>query len=796
MSEPQAEIHPTILRPGGSRLGTGCRHAARLLAVVGLGLLFFWPLLAVYPRPGHAWVFVPLLSRALLPVAALGLGLISIGALLGGPGSPRWRVRLLIAGAPWVVWLLWAAPAMPPGYRALVTFYVPLVWLVTLVHHGVSDRGTDAVSVLPASRRELWFFFVAATLFYTATGIYYTTNCGPRAGDEGYYLIQVDSLHNDGDTDIRNDLGKKISNHISPFSRAPHFYTYHAPGLPFLLAPLYRWGVFGRHLVLGLIAALGLLATVGLCRQLALPRYSTRLVVGLHGLSIYWVVYSSRCLPEVLGASLVAVVFWASARQKEHPWSSAVLAAICTAYLPLANIRFTPLVVGCALFYLGAAVGDARPWRSKLRALAVWALVLVAGGAAVHLYQLSRFEGGFSHPVGHMLFSLPKGAWLALAHYKGITNVYPLYLWLVAANVVWLLRAPTTRWYALGALGLFFGVLITSCMVSDWGGGSTLGGRFLVVTMLVLLPGAAWAWPRCTSAARWTFLMLAGISTGLLAWQLALLPKLGGNFGRPWGELLEVAPGLVGIRYFLAQPSMLIGLAAGVMGLVALPAHRVRTGWALVPLLLGMTAVNHVQAVPIKLFPPYYHDYAAKPSEVAAQLAATSLHRYRWSARTRPQPIDLFSVSDRFYLSAYPTNLLSLYTGPHEGPPAWTVDQSALPPNDWQQRPLSWATLKEPFDPGPGERALLLQGRCEGGVRPQLAVVEGNRTLLETALPVDTAGEVDFTCVVTCRGRGHLYLLMRLEGGPGGFVGHRIAWSPYDSRLFAKAGVTLEARDE
>lgn len=792
MSEPLAEIHPTV-GPGCSRLGAWCRTASRLLALAGLGLVFFLPLLAIYPRPGHAWIFVPLFAPAQFPWLALVLGLVTSGALLGGP---RWRVRLLIAGAPWVVWLLWAAPAMPPGYRALVTFYVPLVWLVTLVHHLVSDRGTSPDAMSPTSRRELWIFFLLATLFYTATGVYYTTNCGPRAGDEGYYLIQVDSLHNDGDTDIRNDLGKKISNHISPFSRAPHFYTYHAPGLPFLLVPVYGWGVVGRHLVLGLIAAAGLLASVGLCRRLGLPRFSTRLVVGLHGLSIYWVVYSSRCLPEVMGATLVALVFWASARQKDHPWSSAVLAAAATAYLPLASIRFTPLVVGCALFYLVAGCWDDRPGRAKLRALAVWAVLLVAGVAAVHLYQLSRFVGGFSHPVGAMLLGLPQGAWLALAHYKGLTNVYPLYVWLVAANVVWLLRAPATRWYALGALALFFGVLVTSCMVSDWGGGSTLGGRFLVVTMLVLLPGAAWAWPRCSSAARWTFLMLAGISSGLLAWQLALLPKLGGNFGRPWGELLEVAPGLVGLRCFLAQPSMLIGLTAGVLGLVSLPAQRVRTGWGLVLLLLGMAAVNHLQSEPIKLFPPFYHDYSAKPSEVAEQLAATSLHRYRWSARTNPKPTCVFSVSDRYYSSVYQTNLLSLYTGPHEGPPAWTVDQSVLTSNDWQRRPLSWATLKEPFFAGPGERVLRILGRCEGEVRPQFAVVEGNRTLLETSLPVGPDGEVNFTGVVTCRGRGHLYLLMRLEGGPGGFVGHRIAWSPYDSRLFPAAGVTLEACDE
>lgn len=767
------------------------RRACLGFALLALVLILFRPVLDLYPAPGHAWVLVPVFPPWGLWLMAGLLAVLTLFALLGGAPHSNWRSRLVVAGAPWLAGLVWVSPLLPSPMRAFVCFYLPIFWVVTLLFQWHASAVEKKQPDRPWTRTFSLGFLVAATLFYMATGLYYTLQCGPHAGDEGYYLIQVDSLYRDGDTDIRNDLGTKISRHISPNTRLPHYYSYHPPGLPFLLTPVYPLGLWGRHLVLGLIAALGLWAVLELSRRLGLARGPALLLVLVHGFTIYWVVYSSRCLPEMLGATLVALVFWASARQQEHPWQSAVVAAVATAYLPLASIRFTPVVAGCALFYLVAGLLDARPARAKVRPLAAWAVLLAAAVGLVHFYQWTRFEHGLSHPVGDMLFSNPRGAWHALSHYKGITNVFPLYLWLVVANLVWLVRAPATRWYALGALGLFVGVWLTSSTVSDWGGGSTLGGRFLVVAMLPLLPGAAWWWTRCSAPARWTMLFLAGISIALVLWQWALLPRLGGNFGRPWGELLEVAPALVGIRYFLAQPSLWFWLAAGTLAVVVLPAARERWGWGLIAVTLAAGAVIHLCSEPIKYFAPYYHDFAASPSVLAEQLRTVNLDHYRWSRRTQANPTPLFSVSDRFFLSYRTNNLMSVYTYAPQGETLWHVDYSRIAPNDWQKRPLSWATLKDPFDAGRGERVLLLQGRVEGDVKAHFAVVEGNRTLYEAPLETGPGGQVDLTARVTCRGRGHVYLLLRLEGAPGAFIGQRIAWSPYREDLFTPVGLPL-----
>lgn len=769
--------------------GRAGRSGCAALAAVGLLLLLVLPIHALYPLSGHAWIFLPFawLDHGTGWVAVLLL-IPSLCACLGGPGAPPASDRLLVATAPWVLGALWLAPMWPPDARAQATFYPAVAWLAGAAFWATRRWMTGSAQV---TRRSLAVIFAIATLFYAATGIYYTTACGPHAGDEGYYLIQVDSLWQDGDTDLANNL-THASRHISPNSRPPHQYTYHAPGLPFLLALFQPLGMVARHLVLGAIAALGLVAVLGLCRHAGVARGPSLLLVALLGFSIYWGVYSSRCLPEILGASLVACVFWAGARQAAHPYVCAVSAALCTAYLPLANIRFSPVAVGCAGLYLLLGLLDDRSWRARLRGLLVWATLLALAASLVHIYQVSRFVGGLSHSVGRMLFSNPVGAWLALAEWRGLVNTFPGFLWLLAANVIWAVREPKTRWIAVGALALFAGVLATSCMVDDWGGGSTLGGRFLVVTIAVQAPGAAWLWTRCTPAARYLLLLLAGISIALWAWQMALLPALGSNFGRPWSELAEAAPSMVGLRRVLSIPSLFPWLAAGVLLVAAWPASR--PCGAAIALVVGLGALVLGQArVPAAWQQPAYADFATTPGRLADKLQVFSMDRVRATRLDDPAPRQLFDISNRFHVSPGITNVPTVVTTRSFLPSGSVIDQSALDVNDWQERPLRWATLREPFHAGRGERALRLRGRIDGGVQAHLAVREGSTTMVEEPLVPGPDGRIDHTVVVHCRGRGHVYLLLRLEGGDGAFIGEKIAWSPYHSTLFPAAGVTLDA---
>ncbi len=801
MAEPTARGNRSTAR---RQIVLCAQIASILLSLTGVLLLIHRPLFCVFPEPGYLWVFIPYLKLQHIPLLALFLAILSVLVVSGGQAGPRWSLRLLLATAPWVVGLLWLGALLPTRVWALTTFYGPVLWLVLLAFDLVSRLKARPARTTPPGRLGLLVFFLASSTFYTMTGVYYTTHGGEHAGDEGYYLLQVESLHRDGDTDLANNLDPDAADrpgylreihrfpHISEFSRKPHLYTWHEPGLPFLLYVVTGGGLWGRHVLLGLMAGLGLTAVLGICRSLGLPRGSSLLVVLLHGLSVFWVVYSSRCLPEVLGSMLVCVTFWAALRQDERPWTSAWVAAACIAYMPLAHLRFLPVALGCAGFYALLAVLDRRPWRGKLGPLAVWALLMLAGLALGQAYQFSRFEGGLSLPAGDVLMHAPAGAWHALASTRSITNYYPLVLWLLPANLLWAIRSSAPqRWYALTALGLFFGVLLTAFTGPYWHGGSTMGGRYFVVAVATLLPGAAWAWPRCAPAARWSLLMLAGISVGLTLWQLVFLPELGGNFAFPWYELKEVVPALVGLQGFMTNDGFLFAsLFLGVCALVFWPKERAGSAWLIAALTVACFAYLQSGA---RFVPdgPLYKDFKTGPQATAKLLQARKLERYADSVRHDDRTPSIFEVADLFYEPRKPTNLVSIATSAHMELPPGAIDLSALEANDGPGRDLRWGLLRKLPAGARGESRLWLEGRVVGNVRAVLGVMAGTNTLLETALQPGPQGEVAQTFTLRSPDHREVRIRMRLEGGEGAFWGRRIAWSPYSSRLFPAAGLTV-----
>ena len=118
------------------------------------------------------------------------------------------------------------------------------------------------------------------------------------------------------------------------------------------------------------------------------------------------------------------------------------------------------------------------------------------------------------------------------------------------------------------------------------------------------------------------------------------------------------------------------------------------------------------------------------------------------------------------------------------------VSQPRLEVNDWQGRPYHWTTLAIPFDPGRGQRAFSLEGRIEGLATPMIAIREGSNTIIERTLTPDAQGIVRLKIAVFTEGRrGHLYLLLRLEGD-GVFHTRRLHWSPVSQRLLDQVGLT------
>ncbi len=179
------------------------------------------------------------------------------------------------------------------------------------------------------------------------------------------------------------------------------------------------------------------------------------------------------------------------------------------------------------------------------------------------------------------------------------------------------------------------------------------------------------------------------------------------------------------------------------------------------------------------------------PAQVACYLAGLNLEQI-WVAPLLPgQGRALFDVSDHLRLDGQSNAAPSVTTRDlgfrMQGQ---LVSQPRLEVNDWQGRPYRWTTLVAPFDPGRGQRAFSLEGRMEGPATAILAIREGSNTIMEQPLTGTAQGIVRFKIAVFTEGhRGHLYLLLRLEGD-GAFHTCRLHWSPISQRLLDQARLT------
>jgi hypothetical protein len=404
-----------------------------------------------------------------------------------------------------------------------------------------------------AGRDMTWRVFVVAAAVFTATGFFFTRTVGPTSGDEAHYLLMARSLSEKHTLDVRSYLEaeegvERIARrgvhyyHITPLSRDGHYYSWHAPGLSFLLAPAYPLGWLALHAVLGLIAGLGSAGAYRLCRLAGAANSGALTVVALFSGSLLWCVYSSRALPEVLGATLMLWFICILARWPAGGWRAATAAALIIAFLPWVHSRFIPLAAALAGLF-GLRMISTKP--VNVKALAVYVLVGLAGAALFAACQFRRFEGGLPMPGGLLLYH-PAGSLWAIFGRRGIVASLPLFLWMFLAHVLWLAR-PGEKFLPL-ALALMVVANQVFATTTPFEGGAALPGRFMLSASPLLLPGCALLWPGLKPAARFALLWTGFLSIAWLLLVLLNLPDLGRGFARPadaLGQVLELHGGLV-----------------------------------------------------------------------------------------------------------------------------------------------------------------------------------------------------------------------------------------------------------
>jgi hypothetical protein len=448
---------------------------------------------------------------ALIASAVAGGGvLLTVGALRG---TFAWLCLLWLWALPFLPWL-------PDRFPLLLILAGPIRWIVAAIAiAGVSRQLVPT----PASQDRIWpltildlttvrmAVFGVSLALYLILGSLHARAIGP-GGDEPHYLVIAHSLLADGDLQIENNHARRDYQAFwaGPTLRPDYMkrglngqiYSIHAPGLAFLVLPVYAAAGYGGVVAfLCLLAALAALAVFDLSYEIAGARAAviTYAAVALtvpflpHG----WLIY-----PEVPAALIVAWalrwVWQGEVRLKaDIPILRLVVRGTLLALLPWLHTKF---VIFLAVFG-GVLLFQLR--RRPRAAAALAAPMALSIGAWLAFFYVIYGSFNPEAPYGDyprlfvLMRNIPRGLLGLLFDQKfGLLVYAPIYLFSAAG--AWLMLRQR-EWRLLGAVVLAAVAIHvgSTTRLYMWWGGNSAPARFLVPILPCL------AAPIAVAVARW-----------------------------------------------------------------------------------------------------------------------------------------------------------------------------------------------------------------------------------------------------------------------------------------------------
>ena len=409
-------------------------------------------------------------------------------------------------------------------------FFFPL-FLVSLV---LAKWWRSDKSIPEGPRRALVLLLIPIALVYTWTCYYSLKTVGPSAGDECVYIVMADGIFTDRSLDTQQAWARLGHDrprgfmHLAPNARDDRWYSWHPFGLPLLIAPAWAFAgspvnEVGRSVAMGLLSALGCLGLWLLCRRTGASPLATSVAVLLICGSVFWTSFASRVLTELPGAVLLIWLFWAISARKDWPLLSLFIAVLTAVYCPFMHLRFLPLGLLGAFFYLVAILSEGSLIRTRKIHAALFVSLVGLGYLLWAGIQWSMYTGS-SQPIGETLLSYPQGIWqIFFDRYAAGAAIVALYS-LLAAQVFWWKDSSEQRLLQYAVFSTFLACVILNCtniypFVSYW---DSTPGRYLFVVVPLLAPGTAYALNHARRPARtfFLFLALAGLATTILYFYL------------------------------------------------------------------------------------------------------------------------------------------------------------------------------------------------------------------------------------------------------------------------------------
>ncbi|MBU0679484.1 MAG: hypothetical protein KJ626_15395 [Verrucomicrobia bacterium] len=700
---------------------------------------------------------------------------------------------------------------------ANVLFFLPLV-LVSLVLLRLVLLFSDRLDQIPTGRIAL-SLLIALTVLFAVAGIHVSLQIGEHAVDEGHYIIQAESLYLDHDLDIRNNFGFDVdaeveklmkeriyapdetdavrqevtSNlrsylHVSPGSRDDHWYSWHPYGLSLLLAPVGALGMPGRQMVLALISAFGCMMIFLLCEKVSNSKSWSLVLTSLLAASSFWVAYSIRALPEILGASLFVTAVYAALLAERRPLRSFLMVAFCCGFMIVAHPRFAPCALLAAGYYYVSVLFIIRfPRRVRLLHLASLASgVLIVGGYLLLSHVM--FENPTSYSTLGLFWAYPEGGWLILFSERGLFYSLPAAVLMVIALACALVTDRRNLPLHVVAFLALLGMILSIGTADCWDGGPTIAGRYLVVVVPLLMPAAVLLVKRCSTWGKGWAIFLFVYSASYTLPCLFNMPDVGEAFLH--SPLEAVKQGLPLLRDLFSPYSISdIMIGHPYRGLAALTANPFPPLLFVVSLFLVVPRrVNARFAVPLLLLffilSACLHntfgiqDFSWPPSAVESALSRTPLQKARvLSCGESGPPIQITDYANRFDRFS-PVSLTLSDLGKRQEDR--TFSQPHLDANGWEDKGYRWFSPVTPFECGiSGPHLLTIEGTTRGDFDPIVAVKEGRRPVYYQRLPRSPEESFSFSTIIQSgHYRGDTYILLRLEGEDGTLAVKRIVWTP------------------
>lgn len=414
-----------------------------------------------------------------------------------------------------------------------------------------------------ASQRQITVVLgLVSFAVFAFTGVRYVGRL-QASGDEPHYLLMAQSLWQEHDLDLRDNVERRDYEAYVPGSLTPHYgwprrdgrpFPAHSPGLPVLIAP--AWAAWGRPGVVLLLSALAAALVVESRRWVHLLGGSDRAglwAAGLLALSpvLFYSFHVYTEVPSALAAWAALRLVW----ERRDAWRTA-LAALLVSSLPWLHTKMVPAAVVIGVVALVRLRG-----RSRLLFIAVTMVMALLFGAYIHhvyghLTGLLGIYAGAPTPV-HWMGPVRAAVGLILDRSYGLLPVAPtLLVALAPGGWASLLRSGAGR----AAAGLTAAIVIPALWWRQWWGGMSPPARLLVPALMLFACIAGLRRdPRPRGLAR-LLVPLAAVQAGLVVYAVwrpearlllnrtdrpsRLWEALGGAF--PLGDYLPAVAGVSG----------------------------------------------------------------------------------------------------------------------------------------------------------------------------------------------------------------------------------------------------------